>query len=103
MRAQVTISDSELCKATGKTWQQWSEIVVDAPEDAALFLRQNYGMNAWWSQAVATAFRKPIPRQLRMLAQPSLNQLIRACNQNQRPPVNPKPVGKKVTTRLWEL
>ncbi len=103
MRAQVTVSDSELCKATGKTWQQWSGILLDAPEDAALFLRQNYGINVWWSHAIATAFRKPIQKQLRLPTQPSLSQLFKACNQNRRPPVNLKSPGKKVATRLWEL
>ena len=80
MPAQVTIADAQILKATGKSWQQWSHILQQASGDAALFLRQNYALDFWWSQAIATAFRPPVKLVLRHSSHSSLVKLFKACN-----------------------
>ena len=80
MRAKATISDAQLLTATGKSWQQWSDVLEKAPIDAALFLRQNYKLDFWWSQAIAATFRQPARHAVRRNSDSSLVKLFKACH-----------------------
>ena len=80
MRAQATIPDAQVFKATGKTWEQWFLVLTEAPVDAALFLRQNYCLDFWWSQAIAAAFRQPVKGMVRQNSHSSLVKLFKACH-----------------------
>ena len=80
MRAQATIPDAQILKATGKSWQQWSDVLEKAPIDAALFLRQNYKLDFWWSQAIAATFRQPVQQIVRRSGHSSLVKLFKACH-----------------------
>ncbi len=80
MRAQATIPDAQILRATGKTWGEWSPILAVAPVDAALFLRQNYKLDFWWSQAIAATFRQPVQQIVRRSGHSSLVKLFKACH-----------------------
>ena len=74
------LTDADLLKATGKTWEQWTEIIARNPECDACSLRKQFQLDFWWSMAIATALKPPSAENSRSAppAQTSLSNLIKA-------------------------
>lgn len=74
------LTDAHLVRATGKTWEQWIEIIANNPESDARFLRSTYQLDFWWSMAIVTTLN-PTPTKNKRSnhpAQTSLSNLIKA-------------------------
>ena len=73
------LTDADLLKATGKTWEQWLEIIARNPESDACSLRKNYRLDFWWSMAITTTLiPAPTTSNRSAPAHTSLSNLIKA-------------------------
>jgi hypothetical protein len=61
---QPDISDADVLKATGRSWQEWLELLAavgmagHAHSEVVDHLREAHGIPAWWQRAIADRFLK---------------------------------------------
>ncbi len=70
MNKTNTISDEAVKKATGRTWEQWFDLLksLDAKnlphKEIARALNQDYHVDGWWAQSITVHFEKAIGRRV---------------------------------------
>lgn len=102
-----TVSSASVEKATGRTWDEWIEILdkrgatMLTHKEIVAFLTKRYRLNKWWQQQVSTGYEIHIGRKL-----PGRNAKgLYSMTATKTFPINQKAMWELLTspegTRLW--